>query len=201
MRTIPSISGTVNSMPQIKPLVLNIFLLVGTIILLVILGELFIRLFYPLKMSSTQPDPQLGFQNIPNWEGPHRNAQFLQTEYLVETKHNSLGLNNKELNVSALSEQNVILIIGDSFTYGSGVPQDQAYPQVAQKLLGENHIIINAGTPGYDLSQYLAFLKQKSALFHPDTVVIGLFVGNDLRKQSLYTLDENNNLIPTERVG
>ncbi|MEK6901422.1 MAG: hypothetical protein AABX37_03710, partial [Nanoarchaeota archaeon] len=190
-------------MPQTKTnsLILNIFLLVGTILVFIILLELSLRLFYPMKISATEPDALLGFRNIPQWEGYYRNAQFLQTEYFVKTTHNSLGLNNKELDIQPLSEQNVILIVGDSFTYGAGVSQEQAFPQITQKLLGEQYTVINAGTPGYDLSQYLAFIKQKSSFYHPDMIVIGLFVGNDLGKQSLYKLDKNNGLIAKERAA
>ncbi len=148
-----------------------------------------------MKTSSTEPDDQLGFHNIPHWEGYYRNAQFLQTEYFVKAKHSTLGLNNKELDLNALKNENVILVVGDSFTYGSGVPQEQSYPAITQQLVGENYTIINAGTPGYDLSQYLEFVKLKSPLFSPDIIVVGLFVGNDLGKQLLYTLDDDGNLV------
>ena len=91
-------------MPQTKTnsLILNIFLLVGTILVFIILLELSLRLFYPMKISATEPDALLGFRNIPQWEGYYRNAQFLQTEYFVKTTHNSLGLNNKELDIQPI---------------------------------------------------------------------------------------------------
>lgn len=88
---------------------------------------------------------------------------------------NKLGLRDAELEDDGAVR---ILAIGDSCTWGWQVEQDEAYPQVLQRLLNEaggarRYRVINAGTPGYTSYQGLLFLRDRGLPLKPDVVVIG----------------------------
>ncbi len=80
-----------------------------------------------------------------------------------------------------------VLALGDSYTFGWAVDDEQAYPFVLEQLLNEPDAegrppraveVINAGTPGYNTHQQAAFLDEIWDEMRPDLVVLG-FVMND----------------------
>ena len=76
-----------------------------------------------------------------------------------------------------------IVCLGDSWTFGANVGQDQAYPQQLQRLLaihypGRKIEVFNLGVLGYSSHQGLELLKLEALGLDPDVVVIG-FAMND----------------------
>ena len=89
-------------------------------------------------------------------------------------------------------EQNtfIILMIGDSFTYGSHIRHTETYPtQLEAKLLNDGHNVnvINAGVPGYGTDQELIYLKELLPVYKPNLVVWNLFE-NDITDSNYYCL-------------
>ncbi len=86
---------------------------------------------------------------------------------------NSVGLRDAEIG----NDDSVrVLSIGDSCTWGWGVAQDEAYPQVLQKRLNQRsgtgrYRVINAGRPGYTSYQGLVYLREFGLAFHPAIVI------------------------------
>lgn len=79
-----------------------------------------------------------------------------------------------------------ILALGDSFTLGMGVEQEETYPAQLERVLSEgNHAVevINCAVIGYDMWQHNVALRKKARTYRPDLVTLGVFV-NDL----LYSL-------------
>lgn len=76
-----------------------------------------------------------------------------------------------------------ILAIGDSFTFGTNVADDEPYPQVLEALLAADGTrpveVINTGVPGWGPVQYAAFYEHEGRALAPDLVLVGLYVGND----------------------
>jgi lysophospholipase L1-like esterase len=76
-----------------------------------------------------------------------------------------------------------IVCLGDSWTFGSNVDQDKAYPQQLTALLERNSPranfeVLNLGVMGYSSYQGLQLLKRQALDFDPDLVLIG-FAMND----------------------
>jgi len=70
-----------------------------------------------------------------------------------------------------------IICIGDSFTYGLGVPRSEAYPSQLEKVLNnaypQKHIkVINLGVPGYNSSQCLNTIKEKLDYYKPKIILV-----------------------------
>jgi lysophospholipase L1-like esterase len=71
-----------------------------------------------------------------------------------------------------------VLFLGDSFTYGLGVNDEEALPQQVENLLKTQHYsveVINAGNPGAGTDYELKFLQTLGPKLKPDLVVVCFF--------------------------
>ena len=98
---------------------------------------------------------------------------------------NSLGYRGGDFTIARTGARRV-LVIGDSFTFGWGVNDEDTYPARLQRLLAEQASgtgieVINAGFAAcYSPDTYYLYLKTEGLALQPDLIVVGLFVGNDL---------------------
>jgi hypothetical protein len=76
-------------------------------------------------------------------------------------------------------EQAAVVTLGDSFTEGSNVSDEHAWPARLGTLLG--HPVYNLGMSGYDPLHYLEALKDHGLALHPKVVLCMLYEGNDFR--------------------
>jgi hypothetical protein len=76
-----------------------------------------------------------------------------------------------------------IAVLGDSFTFGDEVSDDEAYPAQLQALLPGAEII-NMGVHGYGHDQMLLLFEDEGVRYRPDLVVLG-FVAADMYRNLL----------------
>ena len=101
----------------------------------------------------------------------------------ITIKTNSLGLRDKEIQATKSEGIKRILFIGDSFTFGWGVQEDQSYPRLTEQILQKNGLpveVINAGRPSNSPAGYYLYLINEGLKFDPDIVVVGFDIFNDL---------------------
>jgi lysophospholipase L1-like esterase len=94
---------------------------------------------------------------------------------------NALGLRDAEVEEDGRQR---ILAIGDSCTFGWGVEQDHAYPQVLQQQLDHGpqagrYRVINAGVPGFTSYHGRLYLAEHGLALKPAVVIAG-FGFNDI---------------------
>jgi hypothetical protein len=70
-----------------------------------------------------------------------------------------------------------ILVLGDSFTFGDEVSDDETYSFYLQEMLPQTEII-NMGAHGYGHDQMLILLREEGIKYQPDIVILG-FLGLD----------------------
>lgn len=83
----------------------------------------------------------------------------------------------------------MIVILGDSITFGYGVADDETLPAQLNELMPDSYVI-NAGIPGYHVAQEVAFYEEKLKPLEPDTLVL-IFYWNDFDTKTSW-LDEDN---------
>lgn len=76
-----------------------------------------------------------------------------------------------------------LLVLGDSFTYGLGVRDEETYAFRLQAIFPE-HEVINAGVNGYGIDQALLMWRKEGSRLRPDVVVLGYFV-DDFNRNAL----------------
>src|SRR5262245_9960680 len=121
-----------------------------------------------LKMSSA---PYLQYELTPNASG-----YAWDTDVAI----NSAGFRDREYPV-AKGRLYRIASVGDSTTFGNGLPVDSVYPKQLESLLAKEKRcfeVLNFGVGGYDVLNYLGVLGLRAA-YRPDLVVIGFCV-NDI---------------------
>jgi lysophospholipase L1-like esterase len=76
-----------------------------------------------------------------------------------------------------------ILALGDSFTYGYYVHNEEAWPARLEETLNQRlearFQVLNAGVPGFTVVDELDYLREKGLALEPDLVVIGFYT-NDI---------------------
>ncbi len=141
--------------------------------------ELYVRHYNPQEVAPIRFvfDPQLGDVPTPNQKGRKIRPGLFDHTY----SHNSLGLRgSKEYSFEKPTGQR-ILFLGDSFTYGYGVNDDQTFPYLIEKHLLQDHIpveVINAGVSGKGTDFELKFFQVLGYKFKPDLTVL-CFTAND----------------------
>jgi SGNH hydrolase-like domain, acetyltransferase AlgX len=147
-----------------------------------LIAELAIRWLRPQTVWSMSPglfyEDESGYRLEPDYRGVSTN----RTEFTHQIAINSRGLRGPEVGEKTEGVCR-ILAIGDSFTFGVGVEDDETFPVLlAQKLtgLGVPAESLNGGIPGIGVPQEVRWLEYHGLEFEPDMVLLAVFTGNDL---------------------
>lgn len=160
-------------------------------------GEVAVRVFVPqpvTKISSGlyEPVDDLRFRMRPSAEGEIANGAEFETRVSID-RH---GLRTTRRSPAPPSARR-ILFLGDSFTFGWGVDDLEAFPALVGRQLtreGAETWAMNAGVPGYGVPDEALWLERYGLPLEPDAVVLCIFLANDLldatperRRESLQT--------------
>lgn len=157
----------------------NLFLLGASVALTLLICEALIRIIGFERMTITpltgfhEYDKELGWKLIPNYEG-----RFVHRDFDIEVKTNSDGFRDREYQREKTPDTVRIVSLGDSFTWGWGVENNEIYMEVAENIL-DGVEILNMGQNGYSTGQELLLLKRAVKAYSPDFVTLGFFI-NDL---------------------
>jgi len=169
----------------IKAGVYNIFLVVLSVMIALLLGELLIRVISPqdLRFNVTQWDEYTGFGHIPNIEGYTKHR-----DYTMLVKINSKGLRDNEYPYVKSNRTIRIGVFGDSFTFGEGVQNNETYTAVLERRFKADAVlqkhdrnieVINFGIGKTGTSHQYAFYLKEGFKYNLDIVVLGFLGGND----------------------
>jgi len=112
---------------------------------------------------------------------PNSTATMRTSEFACTAHINELGI--RDAAVSATKNGPRIMAIGDSFTYGWGVKDDQAWPEVLQRRLRQTlpaTEVINLGAPGANPRDYALLARRAVRQLQPDLIVVAVVGGDDL---------------------
>lgn len=109
-----------------------------------------------------------------NWQG-------------IPVRINSQGLRGPEVNLEKPPGTYRILNLGDSVVFGWGVRYEDTYGYWLQELLNQRYgreqvtyEIINAGVPGWNMQNILAYLETEGLDYQPDLILLNFTVVNDV---------------------
>lgn len=143
-------------------------LIIGLILSLLVLGagEVIARLIMP-DDPCMQRDELLGFSLKP-YASCWRQSRDFKVTYQI----NSLGLRDREISDAKAAGVKRILLLGDSFTEGTGVKQEETFSAVLERELGIE--VINAGVSGYSTLHEYLWLKERGFKLRPDLVILNV---------------------------
>lgn len=148
-----------------------------------LVAEGLIRLFDPFGVSYFEESTRYHFDKVPDPVLVFKHAPGLRRTYQgVGVSINSLGLRDRELENKRNGEMR-ILLLGDSVTFGWGVPIEATFGRKMEPILSAKlHRpvrTINSGVGSYNTVQEYSFLKMDGDIIKPDAVVL-LYVDNDI---------------------
>ncbi|MDR4494535.1 MAG: hypothetical protein R3B74_08940 [Nitrospirales bacterium] len=173
-------------MRNTKTWVLNAFLVLVTLVVMLVLNEAVLRVYFwgsLLPKTNEEnpliPHPTRGFAFRPATTSWHQELDFT-----VRVEINKQGLRGPE--IGPKDDKKRILIIGDSTTYGSGVPQEEIIPSLLAEELGPNQVeVVNGSFTTYNTVQELLFLEEEGLSFEPDLVVLAFSPNTDIQANTL----------------
>jgi lysophospholipase L1-like esterase len=133
------------------------------------------------------PEPGAGYTLMK--PGSHYEWQGIPVEI------NSHGLRGPETTYEKPPATFRILNLGDSIVMGWGVREENTYGQRLESMLNEersvdlNFEVINAGVPGWNLENALAYLEAEGLKYEPDLILLGLTLTNDIKGKSALLAD------------
>jgi len=173
-------------------------------VLVFILAEMVIRSFFKVSGKDIEiyrnfsfercakiliPDKLLIYKLIP---GVSRNAYTSEFQVIYTT--NKLGLRDKEIQDSGKFK---IIFLGDSHTFGEGVPYGRRFSDLIERELDDVYSI-NAGVPGYGIHQMYMWLGSYGINLKPK-LVICCFIPLDLERVIYKRIEDSVHLFTQEQ--
>ena len=164
----------------------NLGLVVASVVVFLIIVEGVLTFASPEIIRAEglyQSDPAVGYIPSPFYEGRVRTSEV---DYSI--KINSQSMRDVEHTINKQGDKKRILGLGDSFTFGCSVDYEYAYLTQLEKKLNNNGNkveIIKAGVGGYGTDNEYYYLANYGLKYKPDIVLVGFFVGNDVRDTML----------------
>lgn len=142
--------------------------------------EVYLRLRLP--PNTDQPscyveDFELGKRLVPGFRGENF-GQPLSV--------NSFGMRDGETTLARRPGTKRILALGDSWTFGAGVPPEDVWPEQLERLLGGPATIdvLNTGVSGYETYHEAFYYRNDLQKFEHDLVLVGFYPLNDVHDKA-----------------
>ncbi len=155
----------------------SVLLLVSSVLVSLLIGEVVLRLFEPKPMrvhhrGFYEHDAVLGWKMKANATRVNHTDEFRATE-----STNSRGIRGPEYSYGKRPNEYRLLVLGDSFAEGYTVNFEELFSEVLKTLLntGSDHTyyeVVNAGTVGYGTDQELLFYQHEGYKYHADLVIL-----------------------------
>jgi lysophospholipase L1-like esterase len=142
-----------------------------------------------------QPNASLGYVLRPSWSGVHETHEFR-----TPVRINDRGLRREE-NTPERKPAGTrrVLVLGDSLTFGIGVPNDELFTDQIERRLragGAPIDVLNAAVPGYSSDHHLVYLRGRAFDLEPDAILV-VICGNDIDDLAWSRLAIDRDGLPT----
>lgn len=122
--------------------------------------------------------PQLGWSLSPGWSGQHKHYDY-EASYQIGPD----GFRSQPAKDQLEPDSRRIAVIGDSFTFGLGVEDDETFAALLN--LGTDELFVNYGVPGTSTDQHLLLLNQILERRYHDEVLLVVYLPNDVLDNTL----------------
>ena len=154
-------------------------LTIGSVVVFLLVLELILRIggykvvTYYAKSMFHEFHPEIGWTQTPNYQ-----ATLESWDSKVKVVSNSHGFRDREYSIQKPAGVKRVVVLGDSFTWGWGVEQQDIFTEVAEQALSGVEVL-NLGHMGYGTAQEFLLLNTLGVKFSPDLTVVA-FYPNDI---------------------
>jgi hypothetical protein len=180
---------------------LSLALLITSITFSISVAEFTLSRFYKLRprafvgefenrtSKNFVADPSTGWRMRPNI------TEFLSSirdGHRVNYRSNKQGFRS-QLDFDQATSPNRIVLVGDSFTFGTGVEIEETFGALLNAQLGDDVAVYNLAMPGFGLDQMWMSVRHQALPMKPTLIIMG-FIDQDLdRSLTAYRLAEGFN--------
>jgi hypothetical protein len=164
--------------------VLRIGITVGAIVLTLGALEFGVRVVENAWITSL-PNFVLESRKVQAARNESRSADDPILGYVPRPNYSAAGINIDAAGFrrsAAMADGDAILAVGDSFTFGEEVRDDETWPAHLQRLLGRR--VVNAGVSGYGFDQIVMRAERIVPDMHPSAIVVS-FIADDIRRTEM----------------
>jgi hypothetical protein len=115
---------------------------------------------------------------------PNEEQRIERAEFSVDVRLNALGFRERRLPSPKPPGVLRVVTLGDSFTQGYGVEENEAWPRRLEAALdardGGTHEVVNLGVPGTNPQDYVSHLQDPGLAYQPDVVIVTV-MANDVQ--------------------
>ena len=126
-----------------------------------------------------EPNRWVGWTHTPDARGWAQRCLRGKIEWRAYTRINGHGLRDRDVPYERQGKFR-ILVLGDSFTEGVQVEQDETFPKLLERRLGDGVEVLNAGVSGYGTDSELLFWESEGWKYRPDLVLLVFDTSNDI---------------------
>lgn len=133
------------------------------------------------RLHQASSVPGLDYEPRPDTQLTRNPAYAIWKTITIET--NSFGMRSAEPVAPGIDGICTIAVLGDSFTFGMSIDQEQIYPNILESAYRQRHgeqslQVLNFGVKGYGTREELLVLKYKALDWDPDLVIIGYYLND-----------------------
>ena len=148
----------------------NIVTMLASTFIMLLVCELIIRFFFPQELAPVKfmYDKDMGLMHIPHLKG----SEYYPGVYDFDFSNEENGFRTTHKGAVPDFINKKIMLIGDSFTYGKGVNDEETFAYRLQDyLLGDSTQVINAGVEGRGTDHALRCYQHYKDEYQPNTVI------------------------------
>lgn len=165
-----------------------------------------------VRLAGLAPSRTLAYPDLETWErfpGPFEPGQEFVDRLYPRLPHtiriNSLGFRGEDFPLEKPPGTYRILCLGDSYTFGDYVENEETFPAALQAELrrrapGRPVQVINGGVNGYTIVDEADLAREKGFGLEPDLIVVS-FVMNDLADLTRRVSSRENQRVEARRMS
>lgn len=152
---------------------LSLATIVASLGLLEVGGRIFLKLRPSYAVLYLEPDPRVGWKQVPRFHYRWTGLDPYLREFDVEVRINSLGFRDLERDEAKPEGTVRVALLGDSMVEAIQVPFEKTAGQLLERKLerrGGHCEVLNFGISNYSVGQYLLVWEAYVERFRPDSV-------------------------------
>ncbi len=111
-------------------------------------------------------------------------TSFFSRRWISDVFFNEHGVRERSFSLQKAANTYRVALIGDSFTFGNGLPAEERYSDLMEKWLPDRIEVLNFAIAGNNTPHHLEMLRSRVLAAHPDFVLLQWFV-NDIEGDDL----------------
>jgi hypothetical protein len=95
-----------------------------------------------------------------------------------EVRNNTFGFRERQFDPAKAPGVYRVAVVGDSFTFGNGIRQQDRYSDLVQSRLPSHFEVLNFGIPGANTPEHRVMVQRLVRDVHPDFILLQWYVND-----------------------